>query len=376
MIVSAAASARRRAAPRRSLVSESGERSELPCSGPGGGRTRSSPGLGRFDDVVYSPDGEWLLLAWRSADQWLFLNPAHPRRVVAVADIAAQFDPGTTSPPAFPAVAGWCCPAGRAEPPADGTCCRAPRRVYGGMKTPRPHLLLASVRSSHVAGSRRLCAAPASRRPRASGAGPLERGSRCATRSSPASATTSAAARTRARGLRPLHAARHAPRADRAVSCSRLVPVYRRPGGQRFAAQALNALAAPVGDDCGGRQFVPELIHAAARSAATTRSVDSTSRRAASALELRPLHRRRLPAPSRLHPATGSGSTSSCAARRVGRTAEVAGRRLRLSRPARSRTSRRAGRDWVGFLEQRRPRAAGQPLPHPAERQAPGHWAG
>jgi dipeptidyl aminopeptidase/acylaminoacyl peptidase len=92
------------------LVSKSGERSELALLGPGGQARTLFQGLGRFDEVVYSPDGEWLLLAWRSADQWLFLNPGEPRRVVAISDIAAQFDPGTTSAPSFPSIAGWCCP--------------------------------------------------------------------------------------------------------------------------------------------------------------------------------------------------------------------------------------------------------------------------
>ena len=93
------------------LVSKSGERSELALLGPGGYRRTLFQGLGRFAEVLYSPDGEWLLLAWRSADQWLFLNPAHPKRVVAISDIAAQFDPGTTSAPSFPSVEGWCCTA-------------------------------------------------------------------------------------------------------------------------------------------------------------------------------------------------------------------------------------------------------------------------
>ena len=57
------------------LVSKSGERSELALLGPGGHRRTLFQGLGRFDEVVYSPDGEWLLLTWRSADQWLFVNP-------------------------------------------------------------------------------------------------------------------------------------------------------------------------------------------------------------------------------------------------------------------------------------------------------------
>ena len=41
---------------------------------------------------------------------------------------------------------------------------------------------------------------------------------------------------------------------------NRLVAVYRRPDGQPFAAQALNRLAAPIGAECGGAKFVPELV--------------------------------------------------------------------------------------------------------------------
>jgi hypothetical protein len=93
------------------LVSKSGDHSTLATLGPGGGRTLFE-GPGRFEDVTYSPDAQWLLLTWRSADQWLFVNLADPGRVVAISEIAAQFDPGTTSAPAFPSIAGWCCPAG------------------------------------------------------------------------------------------------------------------------------------------------------------------------------------------------------------------------------------------------------------------------
>jgi hypothetical protein len=48
---------------------------------------------------------------------------------------------------------------------------------------------------------------------------------------------------------------------DRAT-ITRLVQVYRRPGGQRYAAQALNALASALGARCGHRPYVPELIEA------------------------------------------------------------------------------------------------------------------
>ena len=91
------------------LSTRSGAQSEVLLLGPGGEKRRLFAGLGRFGDVVYSPEGRWLLVAWRSADQWLFLSPAHPRRIVAISDISRQFDPGTTSPPPFPSVAGWCC---------------------------------------------------------------------------------------------------------------------------------------------------------------------------------------------------------------------------------------------------------------------------
>ena len=85
-------------------------RSELFLLGPRAPDIRLFAGPGVFSGVEPSPDRRWLLLAWRSADQWLFLDLAHPQRVAAVAGISAQFAPGTTSPPPFPSVAGWCCP--------------------------------------------------------------------------------------------------------------------------------------------------------------------------------------------------------------------------------------------------------------------------
>lgn len=66
-------------------------------------------GPGRFTDVTWSPDGEWLLLSWRDADQWLFIRPGD-ERVVAVSNISRQFAPGESSSEPFPRVSGWCCP--------------------------------------------------------------------------------------------------------------------------------------------------------------------------------------------------------------------------------------------------------------------------
>ena len=44
---------------------------------------------------------------------------------------------------------------------------------------------------------------------------------------------------------------------------SNLAAVYRRPDGAAYAAQALNALVAPLAADCGHRYWVPELVDAA-----------------------------------------------------------------------------------------------------------------
>lgn len=59
-------------------------------------------GTGVIRDVVWSPDGRWLLLNWRGADEWIFLrSPA--RKLVTVSNIRGTFGDGA-------ALAGWCCP--------------------------------------------------------------------------------------------------------------------------------------------------------------------------------------------------------------------------------------------------------------------------
>lgn len=67
-------------------------------------------GLGRIDGLAWSPDGRWLLLAWRSADEWLFqrVEPAR-RTVLAFAAVSTAFDPSDSTPADFPQLAGWCC---------------------------------------------------------------------------------------------------------------------------------------------------------------------------------------------------------------------------------------------------------------------------
>ena len=69
---------------------------------PRTGRTIFS-GTGAFDGVEWSPDGRWLLVAWRTADQWVFVR-SDGKRIRAVANVSRQF-----RSKAFPRVEGWCC---------------------------------------------------------------------------------------------------------------------------------------------------------------------------------------------------------------------------------------------------------------------------
>ena len=66
-------------------------------------------GGGSFTNLAWSPDGRWLLLAWKSADQWLFIRTSGTQKLLAVSDIAGQFNPGVRRPARFPTVDGWCC---------------------------------------------------------------------------------------------------------------------------------------------------------------------------------------------------------------------------------------------------------------------------
>jgi hypothetical protein len=64
-------------------------------------------GAGRFGSLAYSPDGQWLLLTWPTANQWLFIRSQN-QRIAAVSAIASQFSPGSRRV-AFPTLDGWCC---------------------------------------------------------------------------------------------------------------------------------------------------------------------------------------------------------------------------------------------------------------------------
>jgi dipeptidyl aminopeptidase/acylaminoacyl peptidase len=63
-------------------------------------------GAGLFGGLAWSPDGRWLLIDWRSADQWIFVRSTAVKRI-AVRNIGNTFDSG---PEHYATLAGWCCP--------------------------------------------------------------------------------------------------------------------------------------------------------------------------------------------------------------------------------------------------------------------------
>jgi hypothetical protein len=63
---------------------------------------------GDFTGLEWSPDGHWLLVAWPTADQWLFVRPSGRPRTRGVARVAEQFSTGGGAP-VYPALGGWCC---------------------------------------------------------------------------------------------------------------------------------------------------------------------------------------------------------------------------------------------------------------------------
>jgi hypothetical protein len=63
-------------------------------------------GAGLFAGLAWSPDGRWLLVDWRSADQWVFIRSTAVRRI-EVRNIGNTFDSG---PEHYATLGGWCCP--------------------------------------------------------------------------------------------------------------------------------------------------------------------------------------------------------------------------------------------------------------------------
>jgi hypothetical protein len=92
------------------VMSEAGEVSRvLLATSPRGGSRPVFNGRGPLTDLVWSPNGRWLLIGWPDADQWVFLRQPGVRRIVSVESVRREFDPGGTGAGSFPRVTGWCC---------------------------------------------------------------------------------------------------------------------------------------------------------------------------------------------------------------------------------------------------------------------------
>jgi dipeptidyl aminopeptidase/acylaminoacyl peptidase len=65
-------------------------------------------GGGSFSGLAWAPNAEWLLVAWPTANQWVFVRTHGAQRIAAVSAISSQFAPGRGAR-AFPTLAGWCC---------------------------------------------------------------------------------------------------------------------------------------------------------------------------------------------------------------------------------------------------------------------------
>jgi hypothetical protein len=158
-----------------------------------------------------------------------------------------------------------------------------------------------------------------------------------------------------------------------AAELNRLVSVYRRPDGQPLAAQALNALAAPIGKGCGGARFVPELI-AASRALGgryPLGRLEATARRLG--ISYGPYIGVSCARPGPVH-CDRVGFDVVLRRDAVAVTARVGGRRLRLRTPGMH--SGVAGKDWIGFLDRVGLNRPDSPFHIPSNGHRPIHWAG
>jgi len=154
---------------------------------------------------------------------------------------------------------------------------------------------------------------------------------------------------------------------------NRLVAVYRRRDGQQFAAQALNTLAAPVGAECGGAKYVPELVTASEALGGRY----PLSRLGVAARRLGVTYGPYLGLTCRRPGSTRCDSVGvDLVLRREARavTAWIAGRRLVLRTPGLH--SGEAGRDWVGYLDRVGLGRSGSPFQIPSNGGNRGTWAG
>jgi Tol biopolymer transport system component len=60
-------------------------------------------GSATFDQLSWTPEGRWVVVAWPAADQWVFVR-ANGAGIRAVANVSEQFRSRS-----FPRIEGWCC---------------------------------------------------------------------------------------------------------------------------------------------------------------------------------------------------------------------------------------------------------------------------
>jgi dipeptidyl aminopeptidase/acylaminoacyl peptidase len=65
-------------------------------------------GQGDFGELAWSPDGRWLLLTWRTSDQWLFVDRT-TGRIVAIPEVSRRFPRPDGGRPLLFVSGRWCC---------------------------------------------------------------------------------------------------------------------------------------------------------------------------------------------------------------------------------------------------------------------------
>ena len=95
----------------RGALEETDRRSEIRLvDADRAGRSRQLlPGTGVFGELAWSPDARWLLVDWRTADQWLFIRRAGRPKAVAVGNVSAQFGGSDGARPELLILGRWCC---------------------------------------------------------------------------------------------------------------------------------------------------------------------------------------------------------------------------------------------------------------------------
>ena len=65
----------------------------------------------KLGQVAWSPNGQWLLISWPAADQWVFVRVSGQPHIAAVSRISQQFSTTLIPSTRFPRLEGWCCEA-------------------------------------------------------------------------------------------------------------------------------------------------------------------------------------------------------------------------------------------------------------------------